>query len=420
MKLNYQFNNEPWQYGLVSNEEAPIEDRELNKSDILKELSSDEEESEELEEEIIKDTEEESEEDDEELDIKEEDEEEEEEKLEEEELELQVPVKIKEVLAKYPNFKKEFPSVVALYFKAREYSEILPTIEDAKEAADSHKILQNFRGDLEKGDISRVLTAVKSQAPEEYPALIDNYLLTLAKIDKEAYDHVTYNVMANTLQFVYKKAKESGAEDLQEAVEIFNNYLFESKEIVRPVRISREKRDDDESSRLKKEREEYENQKAKDAFDEVDSRTDSQIKSTIELNIDKKSQMTPFVKRNAIRTVQEKLKEALESDKTFKKYEESLRNRAKADKYSRTALDRIKSARLTQAKNLLPKIIAQVKAEALKGSTRREDTKTRFRRATSSERETSGDRGSNNRKFNGRDGYDDKGKKIRTIDFLSS
>ena len=84
------------------------------------------------------------------------DDEEEEEEIEEDidpnDIELQVPVKMKELLAKYPNIKKDFPELIAANFREKEYAEIFPTPEDAKEAVEKVATLDKFQQLIFSGD----------------------------------------------------------------------------------------------------------------------------------------------------------------------------------------------------------------------------------------------------------------------------
>jgi hypothetical protein len=421
VKLNYQFNDYSWQWGRVSNEEAEapiIGDNTTSKQDILDELNLEDEgkDTDKSDKDNLKldEDEEEDEGDDKEKSDKEDEDEEEieiKEPGEEEEERLVVPAKKAEILKKYPTLEKEFPSLFAYYYKAQQYTDILPTIADAKAAAKDRDTLQNFRADLEKGETVKVIEAIKNYSPENYTKFVDNYLQTLAAVDREAYFHVTNNVLANAIQFGLSKAKEDGDNDVKEAILIFNEFLFGQKEPRKVTRLSKEE-NTDESSKLKKEREDFENQKWTELQSDLKGKIDNQITATVDANIDKDNKMTPFVKRNAVREVKAQLDEALKNDKPFQSIISSLEKRAKADKNSRTALDKIKSAHLTQAKNYLQRIIPRVRNEALKGIsvTRRQEEKVVHRNSTSSEPTNRGNKNTDSK----------NGRGMRTVDFFNT
>jgi len=428
VKLKFPSSEEllDWQYGLVSNEEAPdveaIGSETTTKDDILKELNLEDETDTEQPDKDRVESEEDDEEDNEGKERDDDDEEEEDEEIEikepgeEEEERLVVPVKKAEILKKYPNLEKEFPALFAYYYKAQQYTDIIPTVADAKRVVKDSETLDNFRKDLEEGNTVKVIAAIKDYSPENYDKFVDNYLQTLATVDKEAYFHVTNNVLANAIQFGLAKAKENNDEDVKEAILIFNEFLFGQKEPVQ-IRLRAKKEESDESQKLKKEREDFENQKFTDAIGEVTSRVNNQVMSTIDANIDKDGKMTAFVKRNAVKEVKDKLDDALKNDKAFQSVINSLQKRAKAEKLSSIALDKIKRAYLTQAKTYLQRIIPKVRAEALKGSSSvRRQEPTRFRSSTSSEENKSGNNSSSKR--DSKNSKDGRG--MRTVDFLNS
>src|SRR6188508_1980225 len=58
----------------------------------------------------------------------------------EEDLELTTPVRRKEILAKYPKLFKDFPYLEKAYYREQQFTEINPTIEDARVASEKAKI----------------------------------------------------------------------------------------------------------------------------------------------------------------------------------------------------------------------------------------------------------------------------------------
>src|SRR5262245_51212983 len=51
-----------------------------------------------------------------------------------EQLELVTPVRRREILKKYPNLFKDFPYLEKAYYREQQFTELLPTIEDARNA----------------------------------------------------------------------------------------------------------------------------------------------------------------------------------------------------------------------------------------------------------------------------------------------
>src|SRR3990167_7845967 len=289
-----------------------------NKSAEILDLLSEgvDETSSEKDEEVIKDTEKEEEKtkEEDEIEIKEEDDEEKEELelIEEEEIntDIIVPVRKKEILAKYPKIFKEFPALESAYYKAQQYSEILPNI------------------------------------------------------DNNTGLHIIGNVLKHSLVSAASEGKRNKNENLEAAAKIINEFIFGSEEITNPTKLVSEDKEDE---GIKKEREEFEQEKFNTASDSLKTRVNNTIKSTIDANIDPKDSMSSYVKKNAIRDALEQVESALNKDSSFKKIMNNLWKSAKEAKYSSSSLDRIKAAHLSKAKILLPSIIRNARNEALKG-----------------------------------------------------
>src|SRR3990167_8906787 len=106
--------------------------------------------------------------------------EEEEEKVTEPEPEIITHARRKEILAKYPTIFKDFPFLEKSYFREQKYAELLPTLDDAREAVERSETLKKFEGDLLNGNSESVLQSVLAQDKESFAKIVDNYLPTLA------------------------------------------------------------------------------------------------------------------------------------------------------------------------------------------------------------------------------------------------
>jgi hypothetical protein len=339
------------------------DDSEVDKKEIEEE--SKEEPKEEEEEEIKlkgEEKEEEKEEEPEEEEIKLKDETEEEEKLE-----LNAPVSRKKILAAFPELFKKFPFIETAIYRNYKYSEILPTIDDAKEAVAKSEILDKFEHDLLDGNTEKVLNTVKTNHPDSFSKIVDNYLPTLAKVDKDAYYHVLSNVVKTVIVNMVQEGKKIANEDLQNAASIVNQFMFGTSDFQPPTKLARDKTEDKERLQLQSEREQFIREKFEAVRGDLDTRVENVLKSTIDDHIDPKSVMTSYVKRNATREAFENLEALIEKDAPFKANLERLWEKAFDDKFSKPSLDRIRSAYLSKAKTLLPTVIQKARNEALKG-----------------------------------------------------
>ena len=343
---------------------------ELGKEDIIELLGEDDEKDEKLDIKEKKEEKEPEKEDEEKEEKEEKDELDEEleelEEPDEDKLELTTPVRRKEILSKYPKLFKDFPYLEKAYYREQQFTEILSTIDDAKLAVSKAEVLDKFESDLGKGNLEPALKAVKNNEAA-FASLVDNYLPTLAKVDRDAYHHVVGNIIKTTTLAMIKEGESSKNEELQEAAKILNHFVFGNTQVTPPTNLAKPKEDTSKDDELARREREILQRQFEDSRDGLNTKVGNVLKSTIEANIDPKESMTDYVRRNATRECQEKLEELLDGDKRLGILIDKLWESAFKDGFSRSSLDKIKSAYLSRARTLLPTVIKQARNEALKG-----------------------------------------------------
>lgn len=287
----------------------------------------------------------------------------------EEELELIAPVRRKEILAKYPDLFKDFPYLQKAYYYDQQITQILPTIEDAKTAVEKAETLDSFEAEIMKGSTETLLATVKENDRDAFARVVDNYLPTLFKVDQDAYFHTIGNIIKHTIISMVRDGKAADTEELITAADTLNQYIFGTKTFSHPSRLSRdEKPEDNQKEQELSERERnFVEREFNTAKDNVSVKIDNVIKATVDKNIDPKGSMTDYVKRNAVREVNEKLENLIEKDKRFRDIYDKLWERAANDNFSKESMDRIYHAYMSKAKTLLPPLIKSSRNEALRG-----------------------------------------------------
>lgn len=301
----------------------------------------------------------------EELEEKKEEDKEEEEEIEIEEDKLLVLPRKKEILKAFPELFKKFPEIEKAIYRDRQFTEVFPDVETAKEASEKADTYDSVEEDLGKGDISKIILAVKDSGQEAINRLADDYLETLQKADNEAYLHVISGVIKNAVRALATAGRDNEDEDLLNAARQLNSFMFGKKEFEPHRRLSETR--NTESEKLKQDQENWHNQKFNDARESAMDKVKNRIQSTIDLNIDKKNSMTSYVKKNAVRDAMQLLDSVMSQDRSFQRTIDNLWKEARKGNLSTDKVDRVISAYLTKAKSLLPGVILKAKNEALKG-----------------------------------------------------
>lgn len=289
----------------------------------------------------------------------------------EEDLELVTPVKRGEILKKYPNIFKDFPYLQKAYYREQQFTEIFPTVDEAKSSAEDTKILNAYDQDLGEGNLERILANVHKGNPNSFAKIVDNFLPTLARVDTNAYHHLVGNVGKQLIQELVTEGNKPGQEILKNVALLVNQFLFSSSDYEPPSKLSKESAKNPEAEKLEKDRAAFNNQRFTVARDETLTKIDNSLKSTIDENIDPRGIMTPFVKKHAMRDAQEKLENLLRRDTRFRAILGKHWEKAEASNYSAEAMKSIRSTYLSRAKALLPAVLKSARIEALKGMGKR-------------------------------------------------
>jgi len=302
---------------------------------------------------------------------KEEEDEEKEDKLEEDETEkedkvdeLVTPIALKEITTKYPNILKEFPFLEKVYYREKKFTEIFPTVQDAREAVERLENVASIEQEVLSGKTETILKAIKESNPHGFAELVDDYLPALERVHPGAQAHIASNIVRGIVLRMYNTARDDNQKN---AALVLSDYFWPGQNPMPPQQFSNPNAPPKQDEKLTQERQNFENQRFEYAAVDLNSRVLNQLKATIDNNIDKENVMTAFIKKNAITEVQAKLEEVLTTDSRFMSHINTLWQRAKAAGYSRSHMDNIRSAYLGKAKTVLAPIIVKVRNEALKG-----------------------------------------------------
>lgn len=300
----------------------------------------------------------------------------------EEQLELMTPVRRKEILKKYPNLFKEFPYLEKAYYREQQFTEVFPTINDAKEARESKETLDKFGEELMGGNVETILRTVKEENGNSFYKIVDDLLPTLAKVDEGAYHHLLGNTIKHTIVAMVAEAKrQNNNETLLSAAQILNQFVFGNSEFSPPTRLSKEEKEQGKPDELSKREQDFNRRQFETVRNDLNTRVNNSLRATIEGNIDPRNSMTEYVKKQAVREATELLNKLFVQDKRFAEISDRLWKAAFQSNFSRESVERIQSAYRSKARTLLPSVIKKARNEALRGMGKRvkdeEETPTR-------------------------------------------
>jgi ribosomal protein L22 len=288
-----------------------------------------------------------------------------EEEPEEEDLKLSTPPQLKDIKAKYPNVFKDFPGLKIAYFREKAYTELIPTIEDAKHLVERNQEFEQVEQSIFKGSLDTVLKSVKDSDPDSFGKIVDNLLPDLFKADQAAYYHVIQNINRHTIALISQKARDENSDELKAVAYVLNQFLFGNGKPTLPERFFKGKTEEETTQNT--EITQMRQQRLNDVSSDLNTKTRNALTSTISLNIDPKESMTDYVKSRAIKDCLEEVETSLTNDSRFRIILNKAWEEAFKTNLSRESVNKIQSIYLAQAKAVLPRVILKHRNEALKG-----------------------------------------------------
>lgn len=280
-------------------------------------------------------------------------------------IEIDAPPRKKEILKKYPDLYKDFPFMEKMMYRDKQYQELFGSFDDAKEIAEKAEIFNDFEKQLLSGNTEDVLKNIKETDSKAFDKVVDNYLFTLHKVDKEAYFEVIDRVNKAVIQNMVKEAKESNNEDLQQAALVLNQFLYGSSKFT-PAKTRTEEKPNEQNEEAEKERLSFIQERFETSRDDLQTRVDNILKNTISDYIDPKGRMSSYVKKNAVNDALVTLQGYISKDPSVNNTLNKLWRAAFDAKFSKDSLAKIQAFYLGKAKGNLPNAIKKARAEALK------------------------------------------------------
>lgn len=281
------------------------------------------------------------------------------------EVDIEAPPRKKEILRKYPELFKDFPFMEKILYRDKQYNELFGSFDDAKELAEKSDTFNQFENQLLAGNTEDVLRNVKEVDEKAFNIIVDEYLTTLHKVDKEAYSHVVGNLNKRLIMEMVQEANDTNNDDLKQAALLVNQFVFGSSKFTAPTRRV-EKDKDAEHSEAEEERLSFVKERFESARDDLQTRVDNTLKATISDYIDPKGVMSSYVKKNAVADAMKILSSSIASDSSVVKNLDKLWRSAFESKFSKDSLGKIQSYYLSKAKGNLKNAIIKARTEALK------------------------------------------------------
>jgi hypothetical protein len=285
---------------------------------------------------------------------------------------------LRDVTKKYPKVFKDFPELKSGLFRSRQYTEIFPTIEEAREAFDRGQVLNEVEKDIfDNGSTKELLTRVRKGDEKSFKKIASSVLGEIRGISEDAYFTAIIPVLDELILTLHQSGETKSDDNIKNAALIVNMLIHGGKTLPSGVQLgSRKNNNEDEENEESKEnrveREKLDREKGDIAFSRLSSAQKDvigKVLGVLEKNLDRMISREKFggkyVRGKLVGDVMDEVNVVLGKDTTHVRNMDLLWKKAQRLDYDDDSKKRIVSTILLKIGKILPKIQNDLEAEAL-------------------------------------------------------
>ena len=267
----------------------------------------------------------------------------------------------KALVEKYPDAAKD-KDLREMFHREKAYSEVFPTVQDARAAANKSNLLDFFDTSIAEG---KPETLLENLQPQVLGRFARNFLPALNSVDRGAFVEATKPFLIKILGELRTSAVNNDDKNLRASVENISKKLFGSFDLPEhknpdedpEVRRAREE--------IQQEREQLSSDRERSFFGSADRSIKNQLTDTVMNGLDPDRRLTDWAKDSIVKQVLEETKQQMMEDPEFVRRMQNLRNLAKRAGYTTEYKPRFISAYLGRAKTIALQLRAKYKAAAI-------------------------------------------------------
>lgn len=277
---------------------------------------------------------------------------------------------IKDIIKKIPEAEKvfkAFPQLRDAYYREAKFSEMFPTLEDAQDSFDKAEALDVFDSAIRAGSSKELLEAVAKEDKKTLKAFVNSFLPTLHSMDEDLFYDASIPVVNSVIRNLFKAGEKLSGKDGQNmmaAAKILSNHLHGSYDIPESEK-AKDPELEAERKKFNEEKEQEQGEKFNTFETSVNERTEKLLNKVIGDGLDPENVLSDFTKSKIIDEVIKRVGKELSSDKAHMNSIGRLWKASINERLSSKSADRIITAFLSRAKQLIPEIRSKVKGEAL-------------------------------------------------------
>lgn len=275
-----------------------------------------------------------------------------------------------DIKTKYPNIFKDYPDLKHVLYREAAYSDVFPTVKEAKAAAGKAQTLDSVETALfERADAEGLFQTVAKQDKKAFEAFAANVIPAIAKVDEAVYLEVLKPVFKLLARSMFANGSRNKNDNLKNSALYLHDYVFQNDELDKEYEPKYAKaRTSPESEELTRKQNEFETRQYGLAVKDINERLVKRMKKSIEASLAGIGDgVSDYIKEVIANKTVDRVFEALKSDQSFGRTVTGLIPDLRKTGYSEDSKVRIITAYLTRAKSLIPNIRKEELTKALGG-----------------------------------------------------
>ena len=283
----------------------------------------------------------------------------------------------KDIVKKYPDFFKTFPSMRHIFFRMREMDRIFSSVDEAKEVVQRHDRLGELEQSILAGKADTLLKETHAADPKAFTKFAEDFLPQLYQADKQTYNRAVYPIFVNALREASRAAEEHGNENLGKAANWMSYFLFGKKSVAElPVRTAADPEVEAEKRALAERENRMTTQESQRFEGDTKQTGEKLLKREVLKGLDPDGVLPEFVKDAITDRVMQRVGALMDKDERHLAQMNALWKRAQQSGFSREAKARLITAYFGRARQLVGPIRRQLVKDAVSKSSGKRGTST--------------------------------------------
>jgi hypothetical protein len=284
-------------------------------------------------------------------------------KEDEEELVLS-RVNYKDVKEKHPTFFKDFPELKHAFFREQQFTEIFPTVEEAKKAAEAQSAYEEITDAVIDGNAVKFLDELRNENPQGLETFSTNFLPALEKTNRDLYFNVVAPHVRGFVKKVFNVGMQNKDENVQNAAKVVHKALF-GGDYNDVERNDTESGGNNKDSSVEEDKKRYFAGKYQTLYSEVTNSCYSKLDEEINRGLSDLEKENKGLKRLLATDIRTKVLQEMDKDEAYLSRMQSLWRREQRLGFPGQLKTSFQTTFIAKAKSLIPKIRSEARKEAL-------------------------------------------------------